>query len=271
MPQINKHKRLFNNSLYKNITTIFNGTTEYMAMEKLHEIYYQNLFDLIILDTPPTGNALDFLHAPDRLVSFLNSHTIKWFIKPTLSATHKGFSLFSKSTAFAFSMFERVTGSEFLKDMSEFIISFKDMIDGFRERAEKVNALLKDKKTLFFMVTAADRTSLDESLFFYRELKRLRHHFGGFLINRLFPNFTEKFRMEDLEKLKNDWEGSIEMWDELEFNFHQYQLLLKLNGILLKKLSDEKIKEDFIFKIPYRMDPIHDLESVYDVLNDIVT
>ena len=127
------------NRIYRNLTGSLSGTQEYMAMEKLYELVEEGGFDLVVVDTPPSRNALDFLDTPTRLLGFLEGRALKVFIAPGgLTAR-----VFGRSTALVFAIFARVTGVDMLSDLSRFFRSVSGVIDGFAERTRSVASLLR--------------------------------------------------------------------------------------------------------------------------------
>lgn len=182
--------RILDNDLYKNISNAFVGSQEYMAMEKLFEIHSQGRYDLIVLDTPPTKHALDFLDAPKRMTTFLDGSILKWFLKPYFSAGKKGFRIFQKGTGIILKTLEKITGIAALKVASEFFISFEGMYDGFKERAAAVYELLRDDATGFVLVTSPDDITIEEAMFFHDKLIEYEMPFCGLIVNRAHTNFA---------------------------------------------------------------------------------
>jgi len=183
-------ERILNNALYKNISNAFSGSQEYMAMEKLFEIHSQGRFDLIILDTPPTKHALDFLDAPKRMTAFLDGSILKWFLKPYFSAGKKGFRIFQKGTGIVLKSLEKITGISALKVASEFFQGFEGMYDGFKERAAAVHDLLRDDATAFVLVTSPDDITIEETIFFHDKLVEYEMPFCGLIVNRAHTHFA---------------------------------------------------------------------------------
>jgi anion-transporting ArsA/GET3 family ATPase len=183
-------ERILTNVLYKNISNAFAGSQEYMAMEKLFEIYSEGNCDLIVLDTPPTKHALDFLDAPRRMTDFLNGSVLKWFLKPYFSAGKAGIRMFQKSTAIILRTLEKVTGMAALKVASDFFISFEGMYDGFKERAEAVYELLRDNTTAFVLVTSPDEITIEEAIYFHDKLMEYEMPFCGLIVNKVHTDFT---------------------------------------------------------------------------------
>ena len=181
--------RILANRIYQEISNAVAGSQEYMAMEKLYELDRERDYDLLVLDTPPTRNALDFLDAPERLSRFLDSRALGFFMRPGRA----GLRLFERGTGIVFSLLKRVTGAELMQDLAEFFQSLGDMPKGFRQRAEQVNQLLTDPRTAFLLVTSPHRDSIDESVLFRRRLADAGIPFAGVVVNRV----TEGIRSSD--------------------------------------------------------------------------
>ena len=137
------------NPLYKNITGKFVQSHDYIAMERLHEIHASGRYDLIIVDTPPTRNAIDFLEAPERMADFFSSRLLRWLITPYRSR------LVNAASRPFYNVADRILGSQFLEDIAEFFILFQTMYDGFVERARAVTRTLEDRRTTFIVVEHA--------------------------------------------------------------------------------------------------------------------
>ena len=127
--------RCSSNPIYRELSNAVAGSQEYMAMEKLHELHQEGRYDLLVLDTPPTRNALDFLDAPRRLSRFIDSRSLQFFRAPAAGWASASF---GKGTGVLFSVLKRATGVDLLQDLADFFNAFGDMADGFRERAERV-------------------------------------------------------------------------------------------------------------------------------------
>jgi len=157
------------------------GSQEFTAIAKLYELDSDGRFDLIVLDTPPSRDAQDFLDAPDRLTGFFQGRTIRMFLRPAgLSGK-----LFGRGTGVVFALLKRVTGVDLLQDLSVFFRSLGGMIDGFSERAARVKALLRDPATTFLLVTSPEREPVAEAIHFHRKLIEAGMPFGGLVVNRL--------------------------------------------------------------------------------------
>jgi anion-transporting ArsA/GET3 family ATPase len=179
--------RILNNRFYKHVSAALAGSHEYMAVEKLLELSADPRFDLVVLDTPPTRHALDFLEAPDRLLGVLDTSVLRWFLKPYFLAGRLTLKVATATGALAMRLADRFLGLQFLQDLSEFFLAFETMYAGFKERAAKVHALLRSPSSGFVLVASPARPTLDEALHFYRRLRDRGMPFVSFVVNRLHP------------------------------------------------------------------------------------
>jgi anion-transporting ArsA/GET3 family ATPase len=179
-----KADRLLGNKLYQYVSTSLAGTQEYMAMEKLVAVKDDPRFDLIVLDTPPTANALDFLDAPQRLIEALDSSTMKWFVQAFESGGKFSLNLIAKSAAAILRGIGRITGGGFLEAMAEFIGELNELFGGFKERAARVERALRDEEVAFVLVTSASPPSIQEVLYFAERLTEASMPRGAFVVNR---------------------------------------------------------------------------------------
>src|ERR671916_875621 len=169
------------NPLYENITGRFVQSHDYIAMERLYEIHASGRYDLIVVDTPPTRNAIDFLEAPERMADFFSSRLLRWL---TVPARSRVFTMASKPF---YSVADRILGSAFLQDIAEFFMLFQSMYDGFVERAEAVERVLHDRRTTFVVVSTLESAPVREAEFFISELRRRNLHLGAVILNKVLP------------------------------------------------------------------------------------
>ncbi len=179
-----KAEKLLNNKLYQYVSTSLAGTQEYMAMEKLVAVKDDPQYDLVILDTPPTANALDFLDAPQRLMNALDSATMKWFVQAFQSGGKFSLNLIAKSAATILRTIGKITGGGFLEAMAEFIAELNDLFGGFKERAARVEGALRSPEVAFVLVTSAAPPSIQEVLYFADRLEEANMPRGAFVVNR---------------------------------------------------------------------------------------
>ena len=173
------------NPLYKNISGRFVQSHDYIAMERLYEIHSDGKYDLIVVDTPPTRNALDFLDAPQRLADFFSSRLLRWLIVPYRSR------LVNVATKPFYQVADRILGTQFLADISEFFVLFQSMHDGFVERAGAVQRLLSDRRTTFMVVSTLEGVPLREAEFFAQELTSRHLHLGAIVLNKVLPAYLQ--------------------------------------------------------------------------------
>jgi anion-transporting ArsA/GET3 family ATPase len=172
---------VLSNRIYQELSSAVAGSQEYMAMEKLHELHQEGRYDLLVLDTPPSRHALDFLDAPRRLATFIDSRSLQFFTAPG----RLGMKIFGRGTGMMFSVLRRATGVNMLEDLSDFFRSFGAMTDGFRDRAERVSALLCSSSSAFVLVTSPREAAIDEALYFHRRLMEANLPFAGAIANRV--------------------------------------------------------------------------------------
>jgi anion-transporting ArsA/GET3 family ATPase len=177
--------RILENSIYQHVSDALAGSVEYSAMEKVYELCERKDFDLIIVDTPPAQHALDFLDAPQRLVEFLESRVVQILIHPAMAAGRFGFKIFHRSARRVLQLLERVSGIGFLEDISEFLMAFEHMSEGFRDRAVKVRQLLLGPEASFILIAGPARESALQAERFLDRLEATGVPLSGVLINRV--------------------------------------------------------------------------------------
>ena len=181
-------RRVLQNRFYKQVSSAMAGSHEYMAMEKLLEVSADPRFDLVVLDTPPTRHALDFLEAPDRLMGFLDTSVLRYFLRPYFVAGRLTLRVATRTGAMALRMADRFLGLQFLQDLSEFFLAFEGMYDGFKARAAQVKDLLRGPTAGFVVVAGPAPTAMDEALYFHRRLREGLMPFVSFVVNRVHPD-----------------------------------------------------------------------------------
>jgi anion-transporting ArsA/GET3 family ATPase len=180
-------QRIFQNPFYEQLSGTFAGTQEYMAMEKLFELHDSGRFELIVVDTPPTRSALDFLDGPKRLGDFLEGRLLRLLLLPAMRAGRKGLSVVNFGTRIALKAMTRITGATLLGDVAEFLAEFDGMYDEFRSRSQRVRGLLESRYTRFVIVTAPTTSSLREARYFIDRLAADKMPLGGVVLNRAHP------------------------------------------------------------------------------------
>jgi len=169
------------NPLYRNITGRFVNSHDYLAMEQLHDLHASGRYDLVVIDTPPSRNALDLLDAPGRMKEFFGSRLLRWLTVPYRSR------LFTMASKPFYQVADRVLGSRFLQDIAEFFVLFQTMEAGFVARAKEVERLLTDDATAFVIVSTLEAAPTREARFLAEALQQRRMPLGALVLNRVLP------------------------------------------------------------------------------------
>ncbi len=245
---------VLSNRIYQELSNAVAGSTEYMAMEKLYELHHEDRYDLLVLDTPPTRNALDFLDAPQRLSRFIDSRSLQFFLKPG----RLGLKVLGRGGSVLFSVLKRVTGVDLLRDLSEFFNSFGDMAEGIQERAERVGQLLGDRRTTFLVVTSPQRDSIDEAIFFRRRLREGRMPFGGAIVNRVVDQelLAEDDVADDVRALLGDKLGG-----KVVRNYEDHRALAVRDHDSIERLRHE-VGSNPVLLVPHLDDDVHDIDGL---------
>ena len=186
-PDARTRDEILANRIYSELSGAVAGSQEFTAIARLYDLHREGGFDVLVLDTPPSRNALDFLDAPDRLTAFFQGRALKLFLAPTGFAAK----VVGRGTGVVFSVMKRLTGVDLLRDLSVFFRSLGSVVDGFAERAEGVKALLADPATSFMIVTSPQKEPVDEAIFFRGKLREAGMPFGGLIVNRVDPEVAE--------------------------------------------------------------------------------
>jgi anion-transporting ArsA/GET3 family ATPase len=225
-----------------------------MAMEKLHELHQEGRYDLLVLDTPPTRHALDFLDAPRRLSAFIDSPALHLFTAPG----RVGMRVVGRGTGLVFAALRRATGVDVLEDMSEFFRSFGGMVEGFRERAEHVNALLADSRTAFLVVTTPAGDAVEEAIFFHHRLLDAGLPFAGVVANRVHepPGAAGDRVAEEVAGLLGEALAA-----KVVRNLEDYRKLAERDARSLERLQARLARRPMIH-VPELDDDVHDLAGL---------
>ena len=189
---------ILKNRFYKNMADGLSGIQEYMAIEKLFELNEEGRFDLIVVDTPPTRNALDFLDAPRRLTSFIDNRFYKFLMTPARG----GLKVVNIATAAVLKTISKVVGSEVVSDAVTFFQAFEGMEEGFRDRAHRMRGLLSDTGTAFVLVASPRRDAVREVGFFADKLRQAGIPVKGLVVNRTHPRFGTGLAESDRERAR---------------------------------------------------------------------
>ncbi|MEZ4871779.1 MAG: ArsA-related P-loop ATPase [Bdellovibrionales bacterium] len=236
-------EKILKNKLYEQLSTTLSGSQEFTSLVKLYEEQKSNKYDLIILDTPPTQHAIDFLHSPEKIYALFQSSITKWFI----NNTQKGGSVWSrilhKGTQTVLSIFHRVTGSDFMDELSDFFFSLKDLQENITQTCQGTQELLKDKNTAFLLVTSFDRAKIQEASSYYGELVSGGYQLDSIIINRAFPKWVLEPKPEifSSESLEAEYDRQNQYYTTREEMFDQFQkdFADRVNVVKLHELEEE--------------------------------
>jgi len=178
-------ERILDNRIYAHLSGAVAGSQEYMAVERLNELTDDPRFEIIVLDTPPAQNALDFLDAPSRITHFIEGKSLRMLLSPGVSDGHVGWKFLHAGSSTVLSILERVTGAQLLRDLSEFLAAFDGMYSGFSERAEHVRALLHSPRAAFVVVSSADDEPVREAVMLVERLTGDGYPLGPAVMNRI--------------------------------------------------------------------------------------
>ena len=250
-PSPQQADRIIANRFYRNISGTLSGTQEYMAMEKLYELHSTGDYDLIVIDTPPTRNALDFLDAPRRLTGFFESRVLRWFLLPYMKAG-SGFMRVANVAATTFlRVVKRIVGGAVLEDTAEFFVNLEGMYDGFKERARAVQALLQSDLTSFVVVTSPAEESVSEAVYFAQRLNEAKLPFGAVVVNRVHPKYGDGIgaRSRQISKLRLQ-EGDGALLADLLDNESAFMRVVRREERNLRALASKVPRHRWV-RVPY--------------------
>ncbi len=267
---------ILNNRLYQYISTSLAGTQEYMAMEKLYAVKDDPRYDLILLDTPPTSHALDFLDAPQRLVDAIDSPAVRWFLQAFDQSGRFSLNLLARSAAAVLRGIGRIIGGDFLAQIANFVSSINDLFGGWRARAEKVATALRGDDVAYLLVTTSDRMCLREVLFFAQRLREQDMHPDAFVVNRVHESWEGTVSAADIEEACGARglslpENTTPRIVKAAQQHRRLAQLERLNQFVLEEIYDEDTPghEPVLVRVPEFAEDIHDVTRlvwVADVL-----
>jgi anion-transporting ArsA/GET3 family ATPase len=245
--------RILDNRMYHNVTSRFVQSHDYIAMERLYEIHGGGDYDLIIIDTPPTRNAIDFLEAPARMAEFFGGRLLRWLTMPYRIGGGRGGRMFNAASKPFYQMADRVLGSQFLQDIAEFFLNFQSMYGGFVERAQAVEQLLHDRRTTFAVVTTLEGAPLREAETFCRELTARNFDLGALVLNKVLPEYllsadgehaadvleheSDAIARELVSETLADPDATARVLRTLADSFHNYEVVARREAELRVELG----------------------------------
>jgi anion-transporting ArsA/GET3 family ATPase len=255
-------ERIFANPFYKHVSSTLAGTQEYMAMEKLYELHEEGQWELIVIDTPPTRSALDFLDAPRRLTDFFDSRFLRILLWPYVQAGRGTFRAMNFGARAVLRAATRITGSELLADVANFFQAFEGMYGTFKSRADRVRELLGAKRTAFVVVASPQEASLREARYFIGRLQRDAIPLGGVIVNRTHA-VPAVAGLEDAAELARRVRGAVKdslLAAALESYSAWRAVALREEREIAAALGG--IEATAVWRIPDFADDVHDIPAL---------
>ena len=247
---------ILDNRIYKQISGALAGSQEYMAMEKLYEIHERGEFDLLVLDTPPSRHALDFLDAPQRLVQFVDGRALKLFLRPT----GFGARIAGRGAATVLAVLRRLTGVDLIDDLSEFFNAMSGLIGGFRERATRVEELLGAEGTTFLIVTGPAGEPIEEAVVRHDKLLERGMSRGGLVVNRVHGASEVETGEEEVAGSLREALGD-DLAERVLDSYRDRRGLVERDAANIAELR-ERAGDVPLLTVPEMADEIHDLAGL---------
>ena len=258
-PDPGRAAEIKSNRVYRELSTAVSGSQEFTAVAKLYELDRDGDFDLLVLDTPPSRNALDFLDAPGRLTSFLDGHALKAFVRPT----GFGMRVLGRGAAPFLGALGKVTGIDLISDLTTFFGLLGGMTDDFSERAAEVEKMLRAETTAFVLVTSAQTAAIDEAVWFRRTLGESGLPFAGVIINRVHHDVQGDADPADLRAALADGLPA-DLVDRVAQTFADYHVLARRDQAGVQRLGAE-LGDQPLLLVPHLDDDVHDIDGLLRV------
>ena len=268
-PDAKTRDAILANPLYQNLMGRFVQSHDYIAMERLYDLHASGDYDLIVVDTPPTRNAIDFLEAPARMADFFSSRLLRWLTAPARSR------VVNFASKPFYTVADRILGTQFLQDIAEFFLLMQGMYDGFVERAEAVEKLLLDKRTTFIVVSTLEAAPVREAEFFIEELRNRRLHLGAVVLNKVLPSFLLDTEATTVARRLEDQSPTIAPKIAATVDAHEEQVARVLHEVGTSFLNFQVVAQreaetraelaaapDVVVAVPYFDTDIYDLSGL---------
>ena len=262
--------RILNNQIYKYVASSLAGTQEYMAMEKLHEVRKDPTWDLVVLDTPPTASALDFLTAPERLIDAIDSPAMRWFLQVFEGAGKEAFGLVGRGATVLLRGIGKITGIEFLEQVAEFVSGINDLFGGFKERAEQVSDALRSPEVAFVLVTSPDPLAIGEARFFSDKLQDAGMKREAIIINQVHtlipePEISEEAQVAELRAALPQSIDAADILPRLSEALTVERRWAMADRAEVERLNEQVGSDAGIVEVPAFDEDVHDLAALAKV------
>lgn len=255
-PDQRSREEILDNPIYRELSSAVAGSQELGAVAKLYELHHESDFDAIVLDTPPSRNAVDFLETPRRLLGFLEGRALKVFMTPGGLAAR----IFGRSTGVAFAIFARVTGVDMLGDLSKFFRSLTGVLEGFGERTRGVASLLRDPTTTFMIVTSPEPEPAQEAVFLANGLAARGMARGGLIVNRVHLHGLDGRSAERVQALLEPEVGGP-LAARAAANLSDFEVLVQRDRATIARLS-RALEEPHPILVPHLDEDVADLAGL---------
>jgi anion-transporting ArsA/GET3 family ATPase len=264
--------RILANPFYQHLSQTFAGSQEYMAIEQLCVLAESGAYDLIVVDTPPTRHALDFLEAPRRIGDFLDRKIVRWFVRPYFSAGWSALRAMNRTAGFLLRRLEQATGISALAEISDFFSSMSGLFENFQPRVERAYAVLRGAETAFVLVTGPEEQVLGDAEYMSSKMAELRMPLKGVVLNRVHREYRPPRRgelgPEDVERVEQAIARALGGGHEahaLAENFADYQALARGESLRLEMFRAGLLRGVPVVQVPNFARDVHDLASLAEM------
>ena len=266
--------RILENPFYQHLSQTFAGSQEYMAIEQLCLLAESGDYDLIVVDTPPTRHALDFLEAPQRLGDFLDKSVVKWFVRPYFNAGWSALRAVNRSVGFLMRRIEQATGISALAEISDFFTSMSGLFENFQARIDKAYEVLRGRQTAFVLVSSPEEQVLGDAEYLSTKMAALRMPLKGVVLNRVHHEYRPPRRGRRAAELNNEdvdeiaaavaqaLGGRLAEARELAANFVEYQALARGESLRIEQFRVGLPRRVPLVTVPNFARDVHDLASL---------
>jgi anion-transporting ArsA/GET3 family ATPase len=264
-PNPEAREAIFNNHYYKHISSSLAGSREFMAMERVYEIASEGRYDLVVVDTPPSQHALDFIDAPKRMFDLFEGRFVAVLLKPYKSVGKRGFKLFKRGSEQSLKFLGKLTGAQFITDLGDFFLAFTDMFEGFKERSERVRELLAQDDSSFLLVCAPEPASLDQAERFFQRLRGEDLPVGGMIVNRVHsargPDVLSPATLQQVAELAATIDGDPDLQERMLETWREQHALAEADQYTIANtpVAQQRIA---ICKVPHFEHDLHSLEDI---------
>lgn len=258
-------RRILDNPFYNNIASRLSGSQEYMAAEKLYELFNDSRFDLVVVDTPPTREALDFLDAPQKLMNFLDHRVYRWLVAPARGSLK----VLNLAAQPILRTLGRVIGADVLTDAVGFFQAFEGIENGFRQRAEAVQSLLRSPVTKYVVVSTARQDAVSEAMYFTDQLEDAGIDVTGVILNRLQPTFGTASADDALTKAREAEKSGDLKSATLHHNVAHLRRLAEAEQEAIAPLL-RQADQAVIARLFQRSEDVHDLSTISELGHELV-